>query len=134
MRAIWVVLGFLAMGCAALGVALPLLPTTPFLIAAAYCFARSSKRLHEWLLSHRYFGPLIEHWRTHGAISRPAKVSAGFALGGAFAISLWLGVSNAVLVVQAVVLVIVAVFIFSRPSPPRAKRSRAGLPYDGSEF
>lgn len=118
MRPIWFVLGLLSLGCALLGVVLPLLPTTPFLIAAAYCFARSSKRLHDWLLDHRYFGPMIEHWRTHGAIARPAKISAGVALIAAFAISLWLGVGGSILIIQAIVLGIVAMFIFSRPLPP----------------
>lgn len=119
MRPVWFVLGLLSMACALLGVLLPLLPTTPFLIAAAYCFARSSRRLHEWLLAHRYFGPMIEHWRSHGAIARPAKISAGIALAAAFTISLWLGVGPTILAIQAAVLFLVALFIFSRPLPPQ---------------
>ena len=58
-RIFWLLFGLLATGLAFAGALLPLLPTTPFLLLAAYAFARSSKRLHDWLLNHRQFGPLI---------------------------------------------------------------------------
>jgi uncharacterized membrane protein YbaN (DUF454 family) len=63
-------------GLAALGVVLPLLPTTPFLLLAAGCFARSSARFYRALLGNRIFGPLIRDWREHGAIPRRAKILA----------------------------------------------------------
>lgn len=66
--------GFLCVGLAVLGVFLPLLPTTPFLLLAAACFARSSPRFHRWLLEHRLFGPLIHDWQTHRAL--PARTKA----------------------------------------------------------
>jgi uncharacterized membrane protein YbaN (DUF454 family) len=61
----------------------PLLPTTIFLIAAAWCFARSSPRLEAWLLNHPQFGKTLRDWRSDGAISRPAKmmVCAGMTFG-----------------------------------------------------
>lgn len=61
------------------GVVLPLLPTTPFILLAAACFARGSVRVHDWLLNQRLAGPIIREWQTHRAMPRQAK-RAAFAL------------------------------------------------------
>ena len=53
---------------------LPLLPTTPFVLLAAFCFSRSSPRLHAYLLNHRLFGPLISEWGQYGVISLRIKL------------------------------------------------------------
>ncbi|MHC4893188.1 MAG: YbaN family protein [Planctomycetota bacterium] len=66
-------LGLLWTLIALVGVALPLLPTTPFLLLAAFCFSRSSPRLHRWLLESPVLGPLIDDWERHRAIRRRAK-------------------------------------------------------------
>ena len=73
-RLTWLVIGILSLGLGALGILLPLLPTTPLVLLAAFSFARSSDRLHQWLLEHDVFGALIENWRRYGAISRRAKI------------------------------------------------------------
>ena len=65
---------FLLIGAA--GVALPLLPTTPFVLAAAACFARSSPRMHAWLLANRVFGPMISNWENKKCIPLRAKLLA----------------------------------------------------------
>lgn len=62
---------FLAMGI--IGIFLPLLPTTPFLLLAAACFARASCRMHHWLLNHAVFGSIVLEWRQHHAIPWRAK-------------------------------------------------------------
>lgn len=67
-------LGFVALGV--VGIFLPVLPTTPFLLLAAACFARSSEPLHRWLLGRPRLGPLIRDWETHGVIPRAAKLRA----------------------------------------------------------
>lgn len=118
MRAVWFAIGVIALGLAALGVALPLLPTTPFLLLAAFAFARSSDRLHDWLVNHRVFGPLIQDWRQHRAIDRRVKIVSVISMAAIFALSFVLNASTTVLVVQAVVLTLAACFILSRPSPP----------------
>ncbi|MCF6310874.1 MAG: YbaN family protein [Verrucomicrobiales bacterium] len=69
-------LGFLFVALAALGVFLPVLPTTPFLILAAACFAKSSKKRHQWLLDHPIFGPSIRNWEEHRCMTLRSKVIA----------------------------------------------------------
>lgn len=73
---LYLIAGFASLVLAALGVVLPLLPTVPFVILAAFCFARSSPALERRLLEHRVFGPHIVRWREHGAISRKGKRAA----------------------------------------------------------
>lgn len=75
-RAVFLVLGFVFVGLGFIGAFLPVLPTTPFLILAAACFARSSTRFENWLLTHPRFGPLLRDWRSRGAIPRKAKLAA----------------------------------------------------------
>ncbi|WP_323761968.1 YbaN family protein [Maricaulis sp.] len=114
-RQMWRGFGLLCVVLAIVGVALPLVPTTPFLLLAAFAFARSSPRLHAWLMSHRQFGPLIRNWREHGRIDRRSKLLAVFAMLVAVALSLWLQVRVELILVQLLVLSVVAVFILSRP-------------------
>ena len=59
---LWMGLGFLSLGMAYLGVILPGLPFSIFLVFAAYCFAKSSKKWHDWLYNHKYFGPFLTNW------------------------------------------------------------------------
>lgn len=82
-------LGILCLGLAGLGFALPGLPGTPFLLLAAACFARSSPRLHGWLLANRLFGPIVHNWQESRSIPRRAKRLALATLAVAAAISLY---------------------------------------------
>lgn len=66
-------IGLIFVGLAILGVVLPILPTTPFLLVAAACFAKSSPRLQKKLLANKTFGPLIHEWQQHRSIPRKAK-------------------------------------------------------------
>lgn len=68
--------GFLLVGLAALGIVLPLLPTTPLLLLAAWCFANSSEKCHRWLMEHRVFGSIISNWQDNRCIPRRAKTIA----------------------------------------------------------
>ena len=114
----WLVVGLVALALGALGIAVPLLPTTPFVLLAAFAFARSSNRLHEWLITHDVFGSLIDNWQRFGAISRRAKVVSVVSMAAVLAISLAMAAPTAVIVAQFVVLGGAALFILSRPLPP----------------
>lgn len=118
MRMFWLSLGIASVGLAGLGAALPLLPTTPFLLVAAYAFARSSPRAEAWLLAHPHFGPLIANWRLHGSISPRVKLIASLFMAAALTLSFAMGFAPWIIGVQAVVLALVAVFILTRPNPP----------------
>ncbi len=117
-RHLWTLVGTVSLGLGVVGILVPLLPTTPFLILAAYLFSRGSRRLHGWLLNHPMLGPPIQHWREHQAISGRAKASALVAILLVLALSVVLGVPGWLLAVQAVVLAVVAVFLVTRPAPP----------------
>lgn len=120
-RFLWLALGLVALGLGALGVVLPLLPTTPFLLVAAFAFARSSKRLHDWLVNHPTFGPFIENWRDHGAISRRTKIVGVASMIAVISLAFAMGAPRYVLLIQGGVLSIAAAFILSRPLPPDQK-------------
>ena len=83
-------LGVFFLGLGFVGLFLPLLPTTVFVLAAAYCFARSSPRLYEWLTQHPRFGVYIRNWEERRAMPRGAKTIALVftALGTVLAVSL----------------------------------------------
>lgn len=75
-RAVFLCAGFLLVFLAAVGVVLPVLPTTPLLILAAACFARSSPTFYRWLLDNRLFGPYLVQWRRDYSVPREAKRKA----------------------------------------------------------
>ena len=86
-RVLWVAAGVLALALGLVGIFLPLLPTTPLVLLAAFCFARGSTRCERWLLTHPRFGPMVRDWRLRRAIPRRAKHLAWgmMALGSAVA-------------------------------------------------
>lgn len=116
MRGLWLTLGVASLVLGTVGIFVPLLPTVPFLLLAAFGFARSSERLHHWLLSHPRLGPPISDWRERGAIGHRAKRLATVSIIAAFAISLALGLKPWLLAVQAMTLGLVALFIWTRPA------------------
>nr|WP_308227012.1 DUF454 family protein [Providencia vermicola] len=84
-----ILLGWLAVILAFLGVVLPVLPTTPFLLLAAWCFSRSSPRFHHWLLYRSWFGGYIRHWQTYKGLPKGAKPKAMVVILVTFMISIW---------------------------------------------
>lgn len=87
-RAIYLVAGLLCVGLAVLGAVLPVLPTTPFLLLAAACFARGSRWFYIWITTHRVFGPMIYAWREHRALPHGVKPKALTVIVITFAVSI----------------------------------------------
>ena len=113
-----IITGVIALALGGLGIVLPFLPTTPFVLVAAFAFANSSEKLHQWLLDHNVFGPLIANWRSHRAITRRAKIASILAMLAVIAISLFFELPAYAIIIQILVLSAAAVFILSRPAPP----------------
>lgn len=114
-----IVVGFVCLALGAIGIFVPLLPTTPLILVAAFAFANSSETLHQWLLDHNVFGPLIDNWRRHRAISRNAKIMSVVSMVAILVISWLLGVAAPFIAVQAIVLGGAAAFILTRPTYPQ---------------
>jgi uncharacterized membrane protein YbaN (DUF454 family) len=93
-RWLFTALGFLFVGLAGIGVVMPVLPTTPFVLLAAACFARSSPRFHRWLLRSRAFGPMIRRWQADHCVSRQTKAVAIGLIVVTFGLSIGLAVSH----------------------------------------
>jgi hypothetical protein len=81
--------GFAALALGLAGIILPVLPTTPFVLLAAACFARSSVRFYDALLRQRTLGPIIHEWQTHSAIPRRAVRAAYLLMALSFGVSIW---------------------------------------------
>lgn len=117
-RPLWIALGLIATLLGVLGIVLPLVPTTPFLLLAALAFSRSSPVLHERLMSHPHLGRYIRHWQQYGCIDRPVKYSALGLMLAALTISALTGISGWILAVQILVIAAVGAFIMTRPDTP----------------
>lgn len=116
----WLLTAF-AIACIALGVIgifVPGMPTTVFIIAAAWAAARSSPRLHAWLMGHRWFGPLLHNWQDGGRMSRRAKWSATIAM--AFCAVVMLATMHRVWTASLAIACMdgVLAWLWCRPEPP----------------
>lgn len=111
--------GWGALAAGFVGIFLPVVPTTPFVLVAAWCFSRGSERLHRWLVEHRRFGPLVRDWEAHGVVRLRAKLLATAMIVPLVAVMLlatdaptWTKVLTVVLVAWGLA------YVWSRPSRP----------------
>ena len=120
-RLLWLIAGLLAVTVGAIGVVVPLLPTTPFLLIAAFAFARSSRRLTRWLHEHPKFGPLIDNWQRYGSIDRRSKTISMVVIVATPIITVIIGAPWWAIAAQVAVLTCSATFILTRPLPPHER-------------
>jgi uncharacterized protein len=91
-RILYLLLGWFSLISGIIGIFLPLLPTTPFVLLAAWCFSKSSKRFHSWLLNHKFFGPIVHDWQSSDGIPRRARNRA--------ILFMWIGMTISMVVVS----------------------------------
>lgn len=124
LRWAWWLLAYASLGMGVLGVFVPGLPTTVFILIAAYAASRGSDRLHRYLVAHPRFGPMIHDWHLHRAVSRKAKWAATTAMvvcaAVLLALMVWVGPHRWWMVALPIAcMAVVATWLWMRPEPPR---------------
>ncbi|MBU2873642.1 YbaN family protein [Marinobacter salexigens] len=110
------VLAYLSIGLAAIGVVLPLLPTTPFVLLAAFFASKGSPAFASWLEEHPTFGPAIIDWRRNRVIPKKAKVLACSMMLLSWSLLFFMGVAGIVLAISGTFMACVAMYLLTRPS------------------
>lgn len=121
-RAAYFILGWIFFALGIIGVLLPVVPTTPFMLLALWAFARSSERFHNWLYHHRLFGPPLQQWSEYRVIPLYAKITSVSFMGISFVMMLFF--SPLVLWLKLIIAALMlygAWFILSKPSKPPEK-------------
>ena len=111
-----IALGWLCVGLAFIGVIIPGIPTTIFLIIALWAFAKSSKKLHAWLINHKKFGPILKNWQSHKVVPKNAKITMVILQILAVIILYWSTKSLLYAILLAILLIFVARYVISLPS------------------
>ncbi|MBF0305404.1 MAG: YbaN family protein [Alphaproteobacteria bacterium] len=117
-------LGWLCVGLGVVGAVVPVLPTTPFLIGAAWAFSRSSRRFHDWLWFHPRHGASVRAWRRHGVVPRRAKIAALSGMGISLAVlALFVAEDWRLPTLAGAFMAVVAAWIVTRPAHPPEEES-----------
>jgi len=128
MRIIYFILGWLFFTLGAIGVLLPVIPTTPFMLLALWAFSRSSERFHNWLYHHRFFGPPLQMWNKYRVIPLAAKImSVSFMSISFIYMMIFSPVGIVLKFIIAVLMIYGAWFILTKPSYPPKHDSVAEL-------
>ena len=117
MRWFWWLLAYASLGIGIVGIVVPGLPTVPFVLLAAFAAARGSRRLREWLLAHRQFGPMIRDWERDGAVSRRAKKLATAMMALCAVIMFLTAPKGWMAATGTTIMACVALWLWRRPEP-----------------
>lgn len=116
-KSVYLSLGLISLALGIIGIFLPILPTTPFAILAAYFFSKSSEKMHTWLLNQRTLGPVIRDWEANGVIRLRAKILATAMIILLFSYTLiFVKVSLIIKGIVSLIGISVLTFIWTRPS------------------
>jgi uncharacterized membrane protein YbaN (DUF454 family) len=118
-RWLWLLLAYAALALGVVGIFVPGLPTTPFVLLAAFAAARGSDRLHAWMLAHRLYGPMIRDWQAHGAVSRRAKYWALGSMAACAVIFFLTAPRWWMAALGSAIMAVVGSWLWLRPEPPR---------------
>ncbi|RRD42609.1 DUF454 family protein [Comamonadaceae bacterium OH3737_COT-264] len=118
MRTLLHLLALLCLALGIVGVFVPGLPTTVFILTAAWAAARSSPRTHDWLLGHKTFGPTLRNWEEGGLVSRKSKYTASLVMAASVGVMLLTNMPKPAIAFTAVCLACVAIWLWLRPEPP----------------
>lgn len=110
------ILAYISTGLAIAGVVLPLLPTTPFVLLAAFFASKGSPAFAEWLETHPTFGPAIDQWRSRRAVPGRAKALACCMMAFSWSVLWLLGTPTAVLAISGLFLCVTALYLVTRPT------------------
>jgi uncharacterized protein len=117
LRILILIIGILSFTLGVIGIFLPVLPTTPFILLAAACFARSSERFHQWILNHKYFGATVKNWEEHKTITKRGKIISITFLNLSIAFSLYiLSPNNYLMIFLLITDILVTLYLLSIPS------------------
>ncbi|MBI2065485.1 MAG: YbaN family protein [Candidatus Zambryskibacteria bacterium] len=116
-RLILLALGHIFFAVGLIGIFVPLLPSTPFMLLACWCYGKSSARFHQMIENNRYFKEAIKNWRENGSISLGSKLMAAIMLAVSLGYSIIAVESNALKLTFTSFIFIVVWYILSRPSP-----------------
>ena len=121
-RWLWLIGGWVALGLGTVGVFLPVIPTTPFVLVAAWCFSRGSREMHRWLLEHRWFGSTVRSWEDHGVIPLRAKlISTGVMVPLVAYMALFSAAPGWAVLIAVLLALFGLGFIWLKPSRPAAR-------------
>lgn len=119
-RLFFLFVGWLSLGLGIVGIFVPLLPTTPLVLLAAWCFSKGSQRLHQRLLTNPHLGPIIQRWQDEGTIERRVKIRALILVTITFSITLfWVRLGPITTLIIASIGLAVAIFLYRLPEPAR---------------
>ena len=120
MRILLIILGFLCVLLAVIGIFLPIMPTTPFILLAAYLFSKSSDRFYQWLVDIPAFGKMIRNWNEYGGVSIKAKTISAVAMTGAIIyICIFREYSIYLKAAVATCMLMSMAYVLTRPIPPK---------------
>tara|TARA_Y100001970_G_C14187301_1_gene833342 strand:+ start:777 stop:1142 length:366 start_codon:yes stop_codon:yes gene_type:complete len=116
---LYISLGLICVVFGYVGIMLPGIPTTPFLLLSVWFFSRSSKKFEDWIINHKIFGKFISDWRNHRGISTKPKIYAVILIQITFLSSIYYAFPLSIDIIFFIFSIILCLYIISRPIPPK---------------